>query len=602
MEYEQQIREHETPKIKNISGKISDEEPFTSPPSPPLSEYGTKAREEVNFPTKEIISNISEQSAPEYYDARVPYIPMFSNAVESSEMIALPVHSNAQLPLWLSGNMYFSGPALFDLEYLKDGDLVNCTINRWQYGLGMLHRIDIRHTTLGTEINYRSKYLARNLEKILRKRIELKKLKVINDNPNNFITSHYLARGRLGQIDASSANCVSGLRIAANFDRDQLSFPDEAYNIICTSSFNLIQEVDEVSLLPKRLLGFEDINPLFKGSGACPKIQFDTDKFEAVHLLFDISFLKTTYKIFGIKDEDRIFPLGHYICDFEAPASIVPSFGLSVNYIVVPNFPYKAGASNWKLLYEAYKFEEKLEFDRYGSTLFYVIDRDKRKVVCVYSTTSFFAQTIINTFEDPATDSVYIDVCAYRDDSIRKAFELKNLRTLESQDLPHSGIRRYVLPKLPDASKAYHLQPSNPPKSSFSYRTDFGVEWATCNPNYRMKPYKYAWGCGWISKTDRTKANNMWKTLLKCDLDCKTSIEWSEKGCYTSKPVIIPKLGAIKEDEGVLMSVIFNANTKMSFLLILDASNMEEIARAHFPHAVPFFSSCEFMFDSEKMQ
>ena len=42
------------------------------------------------------------------------------------------------------------------------------------------------------------------------------------------------------------------------------------------------------------------------------------------------------------------------------------------------------------------------------------------------------------------------------------------------------------------------------------------------------------------------------------------------------------------EDAGVLLSVVLNAETERSFLLVLDAATLEELARAEAPHAIPF--------------
>ena len=42
------------------------------------------------------------------------------------------------------------------------------------------------------------------------------------------------------------------------------------------------------------------------------------------------------------------------------------------------------------------------------------------------------------------------------------------------------------------------------------------------------------------------------------------------------------------EDEGVLLSVVFDGRNGNSFLLVLDAASLEEVARAEVPHHIPF--------------
>jgi beta,beta-carotene 9',10'-dioxygenase len=42
------------------------------------------------------------------------------------------------------------------------------------------------------------------------------------------------------------------------------------------------------------------------------------------------------------------------------------------------------------------------------------------------------------------------------------------------------------------------------------------------------------------------------------------------------------------EDDGVLLSVVLDAEESRSFLLVLDAADLSELARAQAPHHIPF--------------
>jgi carotenoid cleavage dioxygenase-like enzyme len=50
--------------------------------------------------------------------------------------------------------------------------------------------------------------------------------------------------------------------------------------------------------------------------------------------------------------------------------------------------------------------------------------------------------------------------------------------------------------------------------------------------------------------------------------------------------VAAPEAG--DEDEGVLLSVVLDNRTGNSFLLVLDARSLDEMARAEVPHHIPF--------------
>jgi carotenoid cleavage dioxygenase-like enzyme len=53
--------------------------------------------------------------------------------------------------------------------------------------------------------------------------------------------------------------------------------------------------------------------------------------------------------------------------------------------------------------------------------------------------------------------------------------------------------------------------------------------------------------------------------------------------------------GREAEDDGAVLSVVFDSSTGRSFLLVLDAASFEERARAEAPHHVPFGFHGQFM-------
>jgi carotenoid cleavage dioxygenase-like enzyme len=52
--------------------------------------------------------------------------------------------------------------------------------------------------------------------------------------------------------------------------------------------------------------------------------------------------------------------------------------------------------------------------------------------------------------------------------------------------------------------------------------------------------------------------------------------------------VFVPDPGREAEDAGALLSVVLDAARGTSFLLVLDASTLEELARAGVPHHIPY--------------
>ena len=67
-------------------------------------------------------------------------------------------------------------------------------------------------------------------------------------------------------------------------------------------------------------------------------------------------------------------------------------------------------------------------------------------------------------------------------------------------------------------------------------------------------------------------------------------MEWYKEDHYASEPNFLPRPGATEEDDGVLISTVLGGDLGHSYLLVLDAKTMTEIARADAPHFLPFTS------------
>jgi carotenoid cleavage dioxygenase-like enzyme len=102
------------------------------------------------------------------------------------------------------------------------------------------------------------------------------------------------------------------------------------------------------------------------------------------------------------------------------------------------------------------------------------------------------------------------------------------------------------------------------------------INYGRCNE----RPYRYVWGAG-IGK-------RFLESIVKADVVEQTSTSWAEDGCYPGEPVFVAAPNAEHEDEGVLLSVVLDSNKGNSFLLVLDAASLRELARAEVPHYIPF--------------
>jgi torulene dioxygenase len=54
---------------------------------------------------------------------------------------------------------------------------------------------------------------------------------------------------------------------------------------------------------------------------------------------------------------------------------------------------------------------------------------------------------------------------------------------------------------------------------------------------------------------------------------------WRENDCVPGEPIFVPSPNATEEDDGVVLSMVLDARSVKSMLIVLNAKDMNEIAR-----------------------
>ena len=62
---------------------------------------------------------------------------------------------------------------------------------------------------------------------------------------------------------------------------------------------------------------------------------------------------------------------------------------------------------------------------------------------------------------------------------------------------------------------------------------------------------------------------------------------WYLENHYNGEPMFVPRPGAEKEDDGIVLVTNLNGDTKQSYLLMLDGETFEPIAQANLPERIP---------------
>jgi carotenoid cleavage dioxygenase-like enzyme len=240
------------------------------------------------------------------------------------------------------------------------------------------------------------------------------------------------------------------------------------------------------------------------------------------------------------------------------------SFGLTERWLVLAEFPLVVNplalALSGRPYIENYRWKPEL------GTRFTLVDRRTGEATSGFEADACFAFHHVNAYEDG--EEIVVDLCAFADASVIEDFYLDRLR---------DGRKPLATPEL----TRFRLRPSD--RSVRRERlSEVGLElprinYGRCNE----RPYRYVWGngdgpSGWLEQ------------IVKIDTTDGAALSWTEDGCYPGEPVFVARPEAGAEDDGVLLSVVLDAAAETSFLLLLDAADLSELARAHVPHHIPF--------------
>ncbi|KAJ3079356.1 hypothetical protein HK102_003845, partial [Quaeritorhiza haematococci] len=173
---------------------------------------------------------------------------------------------------------------------------------------------------------------------------------------------------------------------------------------------------------------------------------------------------------------------------------------------------------------------------------------------------------------------------------------------------PNTGtIRRYTIPKVSSVLSKFKSTGSavshkDLPTIEYEYFiiNDAGLEHSQIelpriNPRYLFKDnYKYVYGLGNVPGRNEIVGapDALIKVVLPDGSTGSSSAEkghrptmlvWSKPHHWPSEPIFIPRPDAQEEDDGVVISVVLDGEKERSYMLVLDAKTMTEVAVACMP-------------------
>ena len=240
------------------------------------------------------------------------------------------------------------------------------------------------------------------------------------------------------------------------------------------------------------------------------------------------------------------------------------SFGLTERWLVLAEFPYVVNPPS--LAFSGRPYIENYRWRPELGTRFQLFDRTTGESTGPFETDARFGFHHVNAYEDG--DDVVVDICTFDDAEIVEDLYLERLRdgkplaraaSRAVHDLHREGHGRHGAPDLrADGAAAHQLRPLQRAAVPLCLgRRQRGQQLARPDREGRRHDVARA-PCG--TRRAATRA--------------------SPSSCGAGR--------ARTRTPGVLLSVVFDGRTGNSFLLVLDAASLDEVARAEVPHHIPF--------------
>ncbi len=238
------------------------------------------------------------------------------------------------------------------------------------------------------------------------------------------------------------------------------------------------------------------------------------------------------------------------------------SFGLTQRWLVLAEFPFVVNPP--RLAFSGRPYIENYRWKPELGTKFHLFDRATGNGIGPFETDARFAFHHVNSYEEDG--EVVVDICTFPDAGIVQDLYLERLRA--GKPVAPGYLERFRIS--PEAGSVTSERLID--ESLELPRINYG----RCNE----RPYRYVWGLGighgWLDR------------IVKADVVERRSTTWSEENCFPGEPVFVAAPDADDEGEGVLLSIVLDGRKGNSFLLVLDARSLDELARAEVPHHIPF--------------
>jgi carotenoid cleavage dioxygenase-like enzyme len=448
----------------------------------------------------------------------------FSSLDSEVNIDSLPLEG--RLPEWLTGSLLRTGPARFEVG--------GRSLNHWFDGLAMLHRFSFGEG----RVSYANRFL----------------------RSRAFTEAE--RTGRLAFSEFATDPCRSLFkRVATAFSPQSGVTDNGAVNVSRVGEeFIAMTETPLPVVFDPRTLEAAGVAYEPPGQLTTAHPHHDPDRRELVNFAAHLG-PRSHYRFYAqrSREERRIIAS----IPVREPG-YVHSFGMSERHLVLAEFPLVVNPA--RLALSGRPYIENYRWKPERGSRFLVVDRSSGELRAALHTDPFFGFHHVNAYEEGS--DLVVDVVAFEDPSIIDALYLESVRG-QSPRFPLPELRRFRLGL--DSGRIEH-EPLSDERLELPR-----INYRSCNG----RPHRYVYGAG-------IRTDQWFDQIVKVDVGEGTSRTWHEDGCHPGEPVFVAGPSEDAEDRGALLSVVLDARRGTSFLLVLDAADLSELARAEVPHHIPY--------------
>ena len=516
----------------------------------------------------------------------------FNTTYEERTPIELAV--NGEIPPWAAGVLYRTGIGPREIQTDKNGVF---KVNHWFDAMAVVHRFQILppdEKNKSTRVVYNSRSTCDKLIENIQKTGKRESMCFARkyDPCDSFFKkakSFFLPADVPGE-KAPDARAMS-VTLSVNYpgldakgQRMESGHGEGIKTLTNKSDMSPLQMLDPETLEPLGLATQKTLHPDLKGPFSCAHARtcpvtgdvFNYNREAGPSGLYRI------FRVSAATGETTI------LAAFKADLAYIHSFFLTENHVilVVWNSFYAAGGLG--MLWHRNVVDALTDYDDSRPARWYVVDRHGKGLLATYESDPFYCFHTINAYEESSSGGTDIiaDLVAYNNIDCLKSFFIDNLISSPTRAPKMAAnrsfeikFRRFKLTSIPREPRGNSPLKVEPLFSSDAMRTP---ELPVINPRHVTRKHRFVYGVRLGGESSFIDG------LSKFDVETQSASYWFERGQSPGEPIFVGRPGATEEDDGVLLSVVLDGLRGKSYLLVLDARSLSEIARADVFGAIGF--------------